>query len=455
MSNDFIPWNGRIAIVDDNVNQALPLMRVFSKNNIPYVFYKGNDISYLPEDPENDIRVLFLDLNLLGGLEVPSKNIRATLISLIKHIISPTNYPYILVLWSRQEKEYGDLLREIFYTELNKCAPIGIFNYVKSDFFPYFAEEEDSDNPVDDNKILEELNKILLQLPAYSHLMQWENCVHASADATIQDIFHDMHSKEDWQNNANYIFEAFAHAHLEQHYRDATLEEKAKSSLMFLNDVYNDTLEGSIRDLDLSHAQELKSSVDTEMRQSISAKINEHILFSKANKSVRQPGSIFVEEGNNGHSILNDCIRTEDLREQVKQRFQLPNIKEARNIYNQLVSERRKAIEQTMSPCCNIIVTPACDYAQNKIKFDRIVQGIIIESKYQKLIDNQSEAIYISPVFAYQDKSCILVLNFRYFLTRDLSRESTKPIFKLRNRMLAEIQSKLARHINRQGIMNL
>ena len=264
-----------------------------------------------------------------------------------------------------------------------------------------------------------------------------------------------MHSKEDWQNNANYIFEAFAHAHLEQHYRDATLEEKAKSSLMFLNDVYNDTLEGSVRDLDLSHAQELKSSVDTEIQQSISAKINEHILFSKANKSVRQPGSIFVDEGNNGHSILSDCICTEDLREQVKQRFQLPYIMEARNIFNQLVSERRKAIEQTMSPCCNIIVTPACDFAQNKIKFDRIVQGIIIESKYQKLIDNRSEAIYISPVFAYQDKSCILVLNFRYFLTRDLSRESTKPIFKLRNRMLAEIQSKLARHINRQGIMNL
>jgi hypothetical protein len=108
-----------------------------------------------------------------------------------------------------------------------------------------------------------------------------------------------------------------------------------------------------------------------------------------------------------------------------------------------------------MSPCCNITVTPACDYAQNKIKFDRIVQGIIIESKYKKLIDNRSEAIYISPTFIYQDRPCILVLNFRYFITEDLSQNLTKPTLKLRNRVLAEIQSKLARHINRQGILNL
>lgn len=36
-----IPINGRVAIVDDKIEQALPLMRVFAKNNIPYVFTKA------------------------------------------------------------------------------------------------------------------------------------------------------------------------------------------------------------------------------------------------------------------------------------------------------------------------------------------------------------------------------------------------------------------------------
>lgn len=440
MSSNLIPWNGRIAIVDDNVNQALPLMRVFAKNNIPYVFYKGNDITYLPEAPENDIRILFLDLNLLGGLEVPSKNIRATLISLIKHIISPTNYPYILILWSRQEKEYGDLLSEIFNTELNKCAPIGIFNYVKSDFFPSFAEEEDSDNPVDDNKILEELNKILLQLPAYSHLMQWENCVHASADATIQDIFHDFHNPSEWHNNANYILDSFARSYLEKHYTDAAPENKTKASLMFLDDVYYDTLESEIRKLDLSRAYELQHHIDENTQEKVIAKINERILLSKVVESVRQPGSVLFP------TLTEECLK--HYHELFNNSF---NKKDLENKQAKLLKED---IYKTLQPC-DVVVTPACDYAQNKIKYDRIVQGVIVESKYRQYIDSKSEAIYISPVFKYNDMSCILVLNFRYFFTSNLSENPTKPTLKLRNRVLAEIQSKLARHINRQGVLNL
>ena len=51
---NIIPLNGRIAIVDDDVNQALPSISVLSRHNIPYVFYKGNDVKYLPDSPEND-----------------------------------------------------------------------------------------------------------------------------------------------------------------------------------------------------------------------------------------------------------------------------------------------------------------------------------------------------------------------------------------------------------------
>ena len=42
-----LPLNGRIAIIDNELDQAIPLMRVFAKNHLPYVFYKGDDISFL------------------------------------------------------------------------------------------------------------------------------------------------------------------------------------------------------------------------------------------------------------------------------------------------------------------------------------------------------------------------------------------------------------------------
>lgn len=177
---NIIPLNGRIAIVDDQIKQALPLMRIFAKNNIPYVYYEGTNPDYFPEKPENDIRILFLDLNLLGGRDNHPKDIRSSLYSVIKRIISPDNYPYVLVLWSRQEKEYKEMLEELFQNGLKGCAPIVILEWIKSEFFPDFSDEEA--NKDEEYKIIDELKKVIAGLPAYSYLMQWENCVHNAAD---------------------------------------------------------------------------------------------------------------------------------------------------------------------------------------------------------------------------------------------------------------------------------
>ena len=103
-----LPLNGRIAIIDNELEQALPLMKVFAKNQMPYVFYKGDDISYLPGDDamHNDIRLLFLDINLINSKTPTEKEVKSSLYSVIRRVISENNFPYSLIYWSRQEKEY-------------------------------------------------------------------------------------------------------------------------------------------------------------------------------------------------------------------------------------------------------------------------------------------------------------------------------------------------------------
>lgn len=456
---NIIPLNGRIAIVDDVIEQALPLMRVLSKNNIPYVFYKGDDINFLPEQPENDIRILFLDLNLLGGRDTNPKDIRSVLFSTINKIISPYNYPYVLILWSRQESEYKAMLQEMFNNELKQCAPITIQSFIKSDFFPDFSEVEENEEK--EHTILDELKKIILALPAYSYLMQWENCVHNSADVTIQDVFHDYHSLGNWNDNANCILDMFAHSFLEKHYDNVMPENKAKSSLLLLNDVYSDTLESMITDSKLENAIEFEYDVSEEMKNDIRSKINYKLLTSKAITNIKYPGCVFipvdgcVEYTKCSKSVLNDCLNTEEIRTQVLEQFHDFRLPEAKKYYKQLMKERKDAIFSTLLPC-GIVVTPSCDYAQNKAKYDRVVMGVIIESCYRQFIDRKSEAIYISPSFNDGLYERILVLNYRYFTTLELNNiNNVKPLYRIRNSMLAEIQSKLARHINRQGIMNL
>lgn len=435
---NIIPLNGRIAIVDDVIEQALPLMRVLSKNNIPYVFYQGNNVDFLPEESENDIRILFLDLNLLGGRDANPKEIRSVLFNTIKKIISPNNYPYVLILWSRQENEYKEMLEELFSNELKQCAPITIQNFIKSDFFPNFSEIEENEEK--EYLILDELKKIILALPAYSYLMQWENCVHNSADATIQDLFHDYHSLENWRNNANCILSMFANSYLEKKYEISSPQEKAKASLLFLNDVYNDTLESNVSNVLFTNAVDLSCEVPDDYRNDIIAKINGCILFSNEFESVHQPGCVF-------------CVNQTETT--IKYFHEIFNSSFCRNgLANKDAKLMKQEIYKSLQPC-EIVVTPACDYAQNKMKYDRIVHGVIIDAEYRPYIDFKSEAIYISPIFEFESRKRIIVLNFRYFVTNRINDIEAKILFRVRTSLLAEIQSKLARHINRQGIMNL
>ena len=146
---------------------------------------------------------------------------------------------------------------------------------------------------------------------------------------------------------------------------------------------------------------------------------------------------------------------TEDIRNQVIEQFHDMRSQEAKELYNEIMKERREAILSTAVPC-GVVVIPACDYAQNKAKYDRIAMGLIIDCCYKVLIDTKSEAIYVSPEFDEGLHERVLLLNYRYFYTQNLSKvNGIKQLYRIRNSILSEIQSKLARHINRQGIMNL
>ena len=124
------------------------------------------------------------------------------------------------------------------------------------------------------------------------------------------------------------------------------------------------------------------------------------------------------------------------------------------------ICTKRKKIREEWNKIY-LVVTPLCDKVQDKHRKIRVIKGFIINEEYKKYIDNKSEAIYISPSF-YCDrtnKSKVIVLNFRYFFTYPTDKkllESLKhinPIFRLRSSVISEIQSKLARHVSRQGIL--
>ncbi len=455
-----IPLNGRIAIIDDNIDQAQPLMRSLSKNQMPYVFYKGNDLNYLPEENGryNDIRVLFLDINLINEAANPDiKQLRSVLFSVLKKVISPQNFPYVLIFWSRHQEEHGELVSSLFENDLKDRKPISIKGFVKSDFYPNYASEEE-ETEVD---IIEELNKIISTELSYSYLLNWENQVHRATDKTLQEIFSAYHSFDSWKDNANHLINKLGISYSGKAFFGQNPSEKIKSAYNSLTYLVNDTLEKYVNSNEIDNAKEL-SIADSEISKLESFhSINRKLLFSDDIESYEYPGAVIEDKNTKTESNFLELLNNSFNRSQIENELTEDEIKDkthaqVNKIINKYSSSKRKEIRNSWKRIY-ISATPLCDYVQNKYEYNRCVKGIIIDSKYLDYIDTKSEAIFISPKFIFDDRSCIMVLHYRYFFTSNKAAnlKYLNPLFRARQQLLSEVQSKLSRHISRQGILFL
>ncbi len=450
-----LPLNGRIAIIDNELDQAMPLMKVFAKNNLPYVFYKGDDVAFLPDESSrfNDIRLLFLDINLLNNRTAPVKDVKSSLYSVIRAVISESNFPYSLIYWSRQETEYAGVVEDLFANELKDRRPINLIPFMKSDFFPNFSDDE-VENNID---LIAEIERVINAQHSYSYLLEWENSVHKAADKTLQEVFSAYHQFKDWTNNANFILEKLGNAYLGKHYNDNTPQDKIKASFISFNSVFKDTLEHSVYTSEIPNAQDL--TYDNTKVESKVHSINEKLNLSKDVKNISESGNVVMlieaDEtffGKMLFKIFSKFQLSNYLRQEKKGIDEIDLNKLANKEFDKIKKEIKKEWIKLA-----VVVTPICDFVQRENKiYDRIVKGLLIPARFKDFIDEKSEAVYVLPItINYSDNEYILILDFRYFSTTDLTAENTTPIFRLRQELLAEIQSRLARHITRQGILFL
>jgi len=450
-----IPLNGRITIIDDQIKHARPLMTELSRKQIPFTYYSG-DYDSLPEETSNpnDTRVVFLDINLIDDSEHENKVLKARLVPVLKKVIAKNNHPYVLIYWSRHERHKNLIEDEIFDEDLKDRAPIAYLSATKSDYFDFDGSKtEDFDEKI--VSLFQRIEKEISKSPAYSYLLEWENKVHLSADRTLQSVFNADITMKDWNNNANYIFSSLGLAFLGKHFYIAEVEHKINAGNLALSSILRDNLEHFIFNSGVSNVQELE--FDREDANPNMSNINFNLNISRDVKDISESGVIieFQEEESSFKQLLHKLISFFGLKMKIKNNK--PDIseqilkKEAESEHKRIRSEIKKKWKKI-----GVVVTPVCDFAQRNKIYDRVVKGLLIPLDYAEYVENSSEAIFTLPFdLVWDEKEYILVLDFRYFITCDLNKEEVIPLFRLRQELLSEIQSRLSRHINRQGILVL
>lgn len=112
-----LPNGGKVVIVDDNINEVIPLINILSSQNIPILYYDGN-INRLPDKPLSGVRVVFLDLRF--GSVIETKTIVSNACAVLGRIIDDENGPFLLIIWSSTGSEYQTELEK----KLTKIDPI-------------------------------------------------------------------------------------------------------------------------------------------------------------------------------------------------------------------------------------------------------------------------------------------------------------------------------------------
>lgn len=417
-----LPRNGRVVVIDDEIKEGLPLINALSKNGIPTTYFSGK-LKELPETPLEDVRIVFLDIVLDETEGQSDKTKISKIIGVMKRIIGNENGPYILIIWSK----HNELVEDI-KIKLNWNQPVLTLNLEK---WKCKDEEDGFDLKKIENKLETEFgNAGIFQL-----FLLWENIAHQSSGGLINEFTsfykHDNKYDNDWNKNLTDVF-----SHLARAYRGKKLDINAeteipKNGFLAFNGAYSDTFENAIRGYDYSKLK-IQFNADAEVSNDICAKINKKLLLSSYSshqaEQVVQPGNVYFNGEKEG-----GCLCLKDL------------------FYGDISEADKSKIEYIM-----LEVSPSCDFAQDKWKLSRLLPGLLWPSGQAKKIKTTPDYVYASPVLDWNNKSWKLVFDFRYLTARSFDElNGREPKFRIRHELLVDIQSHLARHINRPGVFSI
>jgi hypothetical protein len=291
-----LPNNGRIVIIDDNEDQAIPLIKALSKNKIPCTFHSEKEED-LPVTPYEDIRVLFLDINLTDSTDATT--IRAVLIRTLQQLIKPGT-PYVLAIWSVKEDLVG-LVLELFTSDLKTICPLVHLQLRKSDFFDY-EPESGKYNPSNPETLISDLSKRLSErfqgIDAFEAIIKWENLVNNSTSEVIRDIKELAADSGHTDLNESFktIFFKLAEAMWGRQLKGAPDLELAIKAAGVFNNLLVDQLEFNIN-------SQLKIEVASQIKEYYTfssihkAKLNTKLLLSIDEVSKAIPGNAYELNG--------------------------------------------------------------------------------------------------------------------------------------------------------------
>lgn len=447
---DLLPINGRIVIIDDKIEQAKPIMEELGKRRLSYTYYDGKPENLPASGIGVDVRLIFLDINLLDEATHTVKELYPIIYAIMDRLIGKNSFPYVLVCWSRNLEQYEEVMGKL-QEDLKERKPICSLQLSKTDFFTLTGEETaEYDEKI--TTLFEKISSAIKSHTPFCNLLKWENHIHNATNNALAEGLSSI-ANEEWDQTANWIFTKWGKAYSGKGFNALSDKDKLLSAFHTLNVLLHETMEEEISKVS---EDDIVFQVDDEDRNVTLSHFNERLIFSFCQTKPKEPGRIVIspkEFEDFEESLLFSFTPNEHLVP--PEIYEGSSSKTQKNkAIKQYFSSIRKEVRDSWD-IFKLIITPPCDFAQDKVKMCRVIPGYFISSQYRNWFKSMSDALFISPSFYYRKKETdyFFILDFRY-LTSEKS-DIGESNMKIKQVVLAEILSKLSRHINRQGLLTI
>ena len=428
-----LPKNGRIVIVDDNPNEALPLLKELSRMGHPASFFSGDRGEY-PGEPIPGIRILFLDMVLIEGLGTDPGVVLGPLKSVLGRILSPDNGPILPIAWTDNPGYVGELERYL----ADKEFPFKVIPLEKSE-----CKSNNGEFRLD--LIKGNLAEAIRGNESLDFFTCWENIAHHSAVQTTNHVSGLKPFQSDWNDKMKSIILKLAKSYVGMELRQDDRREVMENALFSLNGAFTDNLHTAIRnDEDMEKIEldfgSMPEDSDFKTDGIINSKLNLDQDTQRTASGKPIPGSIY-ELHYAQKACLDDLLTPK--RTSTKGTTQDAARKETNDSKNNI---KHIVLE----------VTPACDYAQQKSKVSRLIPGFLWP--VQLFECKRAGYLYRTPVMKLNgdDDLYRLVFDFRLFTSAPFDEiKRSKYLFRVKQELLADIQSRLASHVSRLGTVSL
>jgi hypothetical protein len=416
------PNNGKVVVFDDQYKDIANLLSALSKERIPFVYYQDEGGADLPDEPIENIRLVFLDLELVVNNPSPH-NIISTIAGRFKKTL-PKNSAYVLVYWSTKEDKYRETLEQAFENNLKDYKPILKLSLNKS-------EANSKENPV--GFIVDALKKEIQAFSSLNSFMLWESCVNNAAGLITNSLTSIYARNADWDKNTYNLLYKLSKA---QAGRDTiaalTNHEKLTTAFEIVNSTLIDTVEKKFKEnsstAEIKEIKEGGAPMSSEEIMKLNTKL--HLTISSAFNHF-YAGNLYIQ---NVNALCREII--------------VKNIKQSK--IASLVDDKTKLVA--------LDITPSCDYSQQK-NYTRVLYGVKLDHSFtSKDLQDGDFKYKLCPVMDIDGPSYIL-FDFRYL--KSLSRDELKfkfkdkPKYRLRNGLLLDIQAQFSNHINRPGFISV